>query len=237
MTPSSVSRPIVIAHRGASAQLPENTVGAFRRAHELGADWVELDTHLTADGHVVVIHDAHYPDGTLASEANADRRPHGVCLLDEALDVCDVASLGVNIEIKAIPGDADAESAPALTDAVLAVLDRRYGPGRPSPLLITSFWPPTIVQVRKASTWPTGWLTIDGSDPAATAARLAAADHQAINPWDPVVTAEFIEISHRHGLAVNVWTVNDPDRMRQLASWGVDGIITDVPDVAVAALG
>ena len=236
MTSPPSARPIVIAHRGASARLPENTVGAFELAAELGADWVELDTHLTADGRVVVTHDAHYPDGTLASEANADQRPDGMCLLDDALEVCDAASLGVNIEIKAIPGDADADTAPDLTDAVLAILERRYGPGRPTPLLITSFWPPTIVRVRKASAWPTGWLTIDGSDPAATAARLAAADHQAINPWDPVVTAELVDVCHQFGLAVNVWTVNDPDRMRELAAWGVDGIITDVPDVAVDAL-
>jgi glycerophosphoryl diester phosphodiesterase len=186
----------------------------------------------------VVTHDAHYANGVLANSVPASERPDGVCLLHEALAACDDAGLGVNVEIKAVPGDADADTAEALTDTVLALLHDRYGhdPERRSALLITCFWPVTIERVRAASDLATGWLTIDGTNPADVAARVRSQGHQAINPWDPLITEELILAAHAEGLAVNSWTVNDPGRMVQLAAWGIDGIITDVPDVARAAL-
>ena len=58
----------------------------------------------------------------------------------------------------------------------------------------------------------------------------------AVNPWDPLVSAEYVAAAHDVGLAVYPWTVNDPDRMSELAGWGVDGIITDVPDLAARTL-
>lgn len=241
MTPESArtGKPLVIAHRGASAAAPENSLEAFTMAGTLGADWVELDAHLSADGQVVVTHDAHYTNGVLVRSVPADQRPDGVCLLDEALAVCDDAGLGINVEIKAVPGDADADTAEELTDTVLAVLDARYGhnPVRRQELMITCFWPTTIERVRAASDLATGWLSIDGTKPAEVAARVRSQGHQAINPWDPLITADLIDAAHGEGLAVNSWTVNDPDRMLELASWGVDGIITDVPDVARSVLG
>lgn len=232
-------KPLVIAHRGASAAAPENSLEAFRLAAVLGADWIELDAHLSADGQVVVTHDAHYANGVLVRSAPADQRPDGVCLLDEALAVCDEAGLGVNVEIKAIPGDPDADTAEELTDTVLALLDARYGndPIRRQSLMITCFWPTTIDRVRAASDLATGWLSIDVTNPHEMVSRVRSHGHQAINPWDPLITVTLVEAAHDVGLAVNSWTVNDPDRMVQLASWGVDGIITDVPDVARSALG
>ena len=237
--PSPAGKPLVIGHRGASAAAPENSLEAFRLAGVLGADWIELDAHLSADGEVVVTHDAHYANGVLARSVPADQRPDGVCLLDEALEVCDQAGLGINVEIKAVPGDADADTAEELTDTVLALLDARYGtnPDRRRSLLITCFWPVTIERVRAASDLATGWLSIDGTNPAEVAARVRSQGHQAINPWDPLITEELINAAHAEGLAVNSWTVNEPNRMEQLANWGIDGIITDVPDVARSVLG
>jgi len=158
--------------------------------------------------------------------------------LPEALEVCAAAGLGVNIEIKALPGEPDADSTPELIDRLLALTD---GPTAALPikrddLLVTSFWPATIDTMVARSSLATGWLTLDTTDPPGTAQRLADQGHSAINPWDPLVSAELVAAAHANGLRVNVWTVNDPVRMVELASWGVDGIITDVPDVAVAAL-
>jgi glycerophosphoryl diester phosphodiesterase len=237
--PSGVRHPLVIAHRGASAAAPENSLEAFHLAHQLGADWVELDAHLSADGDIVVTHDAHYASGILVRSVPAADRPGGVCLLSEALAVCDEVGLGINVEIKALPGDADAESAEELTDTVLALLDARYGSdaARRRSLLVTCFWPTTIKRVRAASDFATGWLTVDATSPAELAASVRSQGHQAINPWDPLITEEFISAAHAEGLAVNSWTVNEPDRMLQLANWGIDGIITDVPDVARSTLG
>ena len=73
----------------------------------------------------------------------------------------------------------------------------------------------------------------DGGDAAARAAEAGAG---ALHPWDPLVDAAMVEHCHRLGLAVNVWTVDDPDRIRALAALGVDGIITNVPALARAAL-
>jgi glycerophosphoryl diester phosphodiesterase len=236
--PSGVRHPLVIAHRGASAAAPENSLEAFRLAHQLGADWVELDAHLSADGDIVVTHDAHYASGILVRSVPARDRPDGVCLLSEALAVCDEVGLGINIEIKALPGDADADCAEELTDTVLALLDARYGSdaARRRSLLVTCFWPTTINRVRAASDLATGWLSVDATSPAELA-TVRSQGHQAINPWDPLITEEFISAAHAEGLAVNSWTVNEPERMLQLADWGIDGIITDVPDVARSTLG
>jgi glycerophosphoryl diester phosphodiesterase len=235
----SDNRPIVIAHRGASASAPENSLEAFRLAAELGAQWVELDTHLAADGEVVVVHDAHYPDGTLVHGVPSTARPAGVCLLDEALAVCDAADLGVNVEIKAVPGDADDHTADALIDAVLAILSARYptSSARLGQLLITSFAPDTIDRVAAETDLQTGWLTIDSRDVDAIAKRVSAEGHVAVNPWDPLVTREYVDAAHEAGLAIYPWTVNDPERIAELAAWGVDGIITDVPDQALRVIG
>lgn len=234
----SDNRPLVIAHRGASASAPENSLEAFRQAAELGAQWVELDTHLAADGEVVVIHDAHYPDGTLVHAVSSSARPAGACLLDEALSVCDAAELGVNVEIKAVPGDADAHTADALIDAVLAILATRYpvGSARRSDLLITSFAPDTIDRVAAESDLRTGWLTIDNRDVDAITKRVSSQGHVAINPWDPIITRQYVDAAHEAGLAIYPWTVNDPQRIAELTTWGVDGVITDVPDQALQAI-
>src|SRR5688572_26619178 len=91
-------RPLVIAHRGASAAAPENTVEAFALARALGADWVELDVPTPADGALAVVHDRELPDGRLVAEMRRAELPPSVPLLAEALDACQ--GMGVNIEIK-----------------------------------------------------------------------------------------------------------------------------------------
>lgn len=227
------ARSLVIGHRGSPRVRPENTVAAFLAAADEGADWVELDVHLTADGDVVVVHDPTYPDGRLTCDTASDDRPDGVPSLDEVLDALDGTGMGVNVEIKACPGEADHHTAGALTDAVLALLARRDDAARSRDrLLITSFWPDTIARVRADSTLATGQLTAHVGDTGTYLAAVSAAGHQAVNPWDPLVDEAFVAAAHERGLEVNVWTVNDADRIVQLAGWGVDGIITDTPGAA-----
>src|SRR3978361_1370580 len=91
----------IIAHRGASADYPENTVAAFRAAGALGANWVELDVRRTADGALAVHHDAHLGDGRASGEAAAAALPETGPSLAEALAAGD--PLGVNVEIKNSP--------------------------------------------------------------------------------------------------------------------------------------
>src|SRR5437764_504870 len=83
----------------------------------------------------------------------------------------------------------------------------------------------------------TGQFTFDLSGPAGAIERAVAAGHLALHPFDATVNHELVALAHEAGLALNVWTVDDPARIEELAEMGVDGIVTDVPDVALAALG
>jgi glycerophosphoryl diester phosphodiesterase len=82
---------------------------------------------------------------------------------------------------------------------------------------------------------PTAYLLID---PIPDDLRLAAdRGHAAVHPWHELVTSETVALARDLGLSVNVWTVDEPDQIRRLAELGVDGVVTNVPDVAVSALG
>lgn len=222
--------PLVVAHRGASsAHPPGNTVEAFAAAVELGADWVELDVRPTADGALAVHHDADLPDGRTIAEVVADDLPAWVPLLSAALDAC--GPLGVNVEIKA---DCPPASHEAMVEAAVAELRRR---GRPHRWLLTSFeWDLMAMARDRAPELPTGLLFFDPAQADAAVTEADRGGHAAVNPWDPAVDGAYVERAHRAGVAVNVWTVDGPDRIAELAAFGVDGVITNVPDVARAVL-
>jgi glycerophosphoryl diester phosphodiesterase len=213
---------------------PENTLEAFARALELGADGVELDVHRTGDGGLVVHHDAAAPDlGVLATvpfEEIRSRRPD-IPTLEEVLDCC--AGSLVNVEIKNLPGDEDFDDTEQVAEAVVALLDER---GRRDSVLVSSFHLPTIDRVRALEPeLDTGYLVF-GDDLDGALAACVAGGHRALHPFvgfvgEPVV-GETVRHAHSDGIAVNVWTVNDEAEIRRLAVAGVDAVITDVPDVA-----
>ena len=220
---------LIIAHRGASAAERENTIAAFRTAAAMGADGVELDVRRSADDRLVVHHDARLADGRAVRATPAAELPGHVAGLDDALDAC--AGMFVNVEIKNDPADPDFDETEWLAHRVCAALARRGGGRR---WLISSFRFETIAVCRTVlPAVRTAWLveTRDGD----VVARTASAGHAALHPWDPVVDEALLRDAHAAGLAVNTWTCDDPVRMRQLIGWGIDGICTNVPDVAVAA--
>lgn len=224
------SRPQVIAHRGASADAPENTCDAFRLAAEQGADWVELDVRRTADGHLAVLHDGTLPDGRLLVETPASELPASVPSLPEALDAC--AGMGVNVEIKNGPGEPDYDPHDRVAARVLEVLASRAGGDE---VLISSFTAHTVERVRRdAPHLRTAWLV--GELSPGNVAVTVGSGHQAIHPWDHGTSADGVDLAARAGLEVNVWTVDDVDRMLELAAMGVSGIVTNVPAVARRAL-
>lgn len=219
--------PTVIAHRGARAVAPENTVEAFHRARDMGADWVELDVRRTADGVCVVHHDAHLADGRMLAAVQCDDLPEAVPSLAEALEACD--GMGVNIEIKNVPSDPDFDAEHLVSDAVAGLVQAYLGPGR---ALVSSFNIDTLDRLRVVDpTIPLAYL-YDIVEPAAAVARACAHGMTAIHPYEPFVSAALVERAQDEGLEVNVWTVNDPDRMAALLDYGVDGICTDHPDIA-----
>ena len=229
---------LVLAHRGANREAPENTVPAFRRAVELGADGVELDVHRTADGALVVHHDAATPAGILAEMAVAEiaEALPSVPRLEEALDVC--AGFLVNVEIKNMPRDPAFDPTHRAAGLLVDLLASRSGRDR---VLVSSFNLQTVDRVRDlAPGLPTALLTV-GLDPVAALAVVTAHGHRALHPdahsLAGGLAADAVADAHAQDIEVNVWTVNDPDEIVRLADAGVDAVITDVPDVALRALG
>lgn len=223
---------LVIAHRGASRAEPENTLSAFRRAVEVGADGVELDVRRTADDRLVVHHDPHLADGRAIIETTRSELPAEVPDLSEALDAC--SGLFVNIEIKNDPGEPDHDPSDWVVHRTLAELERRPGDrsagGR---WLVSSFRATTVETCRRlAPRVRTAWLVDEVDDD--VIARAARVGHAALHPWVVGLEQDRVRACRAVGLAVNTWTCDDPERMRELMAWGVDGICTNVPDVALA---
>jgi glycerophosphoryl diester phosphodiesterase len=206
---------IIWAHRGARRQAPENTLPAFRRAVELGAEGVEFDVQLSADGVPVVIHDE-----TL--ERTTDGRGR---VVDEVLDVFAPTELAVNIELKNSVVDY-----PGLEEAVLAAvashgLDRR--------VVLSSFNADSVARLQDLTSIPRAFVYERLlRRPWALAARLGAV---AVHPPSRfVVSRGYVTRAHQAGLAVRTWTVNSQRELRRMYLCGVDGVFTDVPDVALA---
>lgn len=236
--------PMVVAHRGASKAQRENTLAAFLAARELGAAMVELDVRRTADGVLVVHHDpaTHEAGGdrVIARTLAADLPPH-VPTLHDALEAC--AGMEVNVEIKCLPGEPDHDPSLAVVEQTVELLLARGDAHR---MLVSSFDRSAIERVHKLEPGlRTGFLYSVPSfpplppvgDEATIVREMADAGHVALHPHRRAVTPLLCRLAHERGMAVNVWTVDDPDEMRALASAGVDAIITNVPDVARAALG
>jgi glycerophosphoryl diester phosphodiesterase len=205
-------------------------VAAFRAAGPLGANWVELDVRRTADGALAVHHDAHLGDGRAIVELAAADLPDYVPSLAEALEACH--PLGVNVEIKNSPHDVDFDEAATLVEPVVEVIRACS-----QPIIVSSFHAPTLDRLRSVdSAIDRALLTFDLRDPERVIADSLAAGHVAVHPFDRTVTRDLVELAHEAQLAINVWTVDDPARIAELAEMGVDGIVTNVPDVAVAVL-
>ena len=219
-------RPLVVAHRGASMDHPENTLVAFEEARAQGADWVELDGRLSADGVLVVHHDAHLTDGRLIRQVDASDLPGEVPSLAEAFEAC--GTMGVNIEIKNLPGDPDHGDVHLVCEAVVGLA----GAYRPfDQLLVSSFEMESVDRIRASEQrLPTGWLVMERSGQVLE--RTVAHGHGAVNPWDDLIDEALVAAAHKLGLRVNAWTVDNADRIAELATWGVDAIITNLPGTA-----
>jgi glycerophosphoryl diester phosphodiesterase len=229
---SNQPTPTLFAHRGVSSEFPENTIPAFRAARFRGADGVELDVRRTSDGFLVVHHDVRLEDGRTIVESLVSELPAAVPRIDEALEACE--GIKVNIEIKNMPGEPDFDPASAMAEGVIEAV---RGLGRTADVIVSSFNLATLDEVRRLDpSIATGWLVFDIDDINAVVARAEQAGHTALHPFVGRTTAQLIEASHIAGLVVNTWTVDDPARIKQLVDDGVDGIITNVPEIAREAV-
>ena len=231
-----LTSPAIVAHRGASKACRENTVAAFEEARRQGASMVEFDVRRTRDGVLVIHHDPFVAGVGVIIELDASALPNYVPTLVQALEAC--RGMEVNIEIKNNEHEPDFDPNDVVAGQVVELLAARDDVDA---MLISSFHLATIDAVRIANPdVRTGFLfTMPPLSPLrlkASIHRTAAAGHVAIHPHHRGVTRRMVDEAHEMGLAVNVWTVDDPNRMRALALIGVDALITNVPAVGVESL-
>jgi glycerophosphoryl diester phosphodiesterase len=228
---------LVIAHRGASAYAPENTMAAFALAARQGADMCELDVQPTADGMLAVFHDETTErwDGrarraascTLAELQALDIGGERVATLAEVCDFARERGMRLNVELKG-PGFG-AAVARLLRDTRAAEL-----------ALISSFWATALEEIAAADpALPRAYLmgvrTLRPDVRFRESWPFFALRRVGARAWHPAyeipALAQVLPLVRRAGYRVNVWTVNDPAAMRRLIALGADGIITDRPDV------
>ncbi|HKE14031.1 MAG TPA: glycerophosphodiester phosphodiesterase [Kofleriaceae bacterium] len=235
-----MSAPLLYGHRGASAHALENTLGAFARARADGADGVELDVRLSADGELAVFHDddlqriagrpgrvADMPWRELAAVAlpGGERIPR----LDEVL--AGTAPMLVNVEIKR-PG------ARHLRQVVRGVAASAARTGAAARVLVSSFDPAAVALTRASTRLRCGLLFHAGQGRPLREAWLARLLRpHALHPERVLVDAARVASWRARGYAINVWTADEPDELRRLAGLGVDAIITNDPGAARAVLG
>ena len=243
--------PLVVAHRGASKVEAENTLEAFEAAIEAGADAIELDVRLTADGVPVVLHDADLARTTDATGAVASRTieelsevrirgRHGSTRVPAFREVLDalVGRIALDVELKNVPGEPDfAPGAERLVAATLAVLDEA---GARDDVLVSSFDPVALDAVRRLGPGvATGLLTTPDVD--AVAALTFARDRG--HPWVlPALGAAraaggaLIEAAAAASIRVGTWLTDDPAQAVALFRSGIDAVATNDPGPVVAAV-
>jgi glycerophosphoryl diester phosphodiesterase len=220
-----------IGHRGAAGLEPENTLRSFRRAEDEGADILELDLHLTRDGHLVVLHDPDLDRTTNGTGAVADAMLDDLRQLDAGMgeriptlqEVLEATSLPIHAELK-VAGAA----------SVLAEFVRAKGLiGFVTPI---SFHPGILRGVKFAlPSSPTG-LIFSGAPPdAAERARAVGATLASLEGEH--ANTEVVQRCRRFGLQSTVWTVNDPGQMQRVLELDLDGVVTDRPDLLATMSG
>ena len=251
-------RPRLFAHRGGSLEAPENTLAAFANGLRAGADRLELDVHGTADGEVVVIHDPtleRTTDGVgevralslaeiqrcdagnrfRAADGTPTFRGRGIRVPTLGEVLAAFPGVPLNIEIKQLE--------PGIEDAVFAVLDRFSALGQ---VLLAAEDGRIMSRIRARAG---GVLTGSSVDDVIAFAEAWEADRldryrhpgAALQvPPDfmgrPLVTRQLVEHAHRLGIEVHVWTIDDVAEMKRLLALGVDGLMTDRPQLAASVL-
>jgi len=258
-----IDRPLVIAHQGGDGVWPGDTMYAFEKAVEIGADVLEMDAHITRDGQIVLMHDE-----------KVDRTTDGTGLIEDLtlaeLQQLDAAYQWSNDDGKTFPFRGQGIQVPTLEelfqkfpqmryvieikltenpiDKPLCELIRNYD--MQDKVVIASFHDEAMSNFREtcpevATSASRGEVTLFVLLGKVFLSGLVAPKYESIQPpYDPaesknipIMTKRFIREAHAKNIAVEPWTVNDPELMKQYIEWGVDGIMTDRPDLMIEVLG
>ncbi len=253
--------PWLVAHRGGSALAPENTFPAFERAEALGAEAIEIDVHLSADGVVMVFHDDDTARLTGAPGTIEARTAAEIAALDAAWGFSPdggrsfplrrtavrVPTLAATLErFPRMRFSVDAKRPdPVLADALARTV---HDAGAEERVCVGSFFDAQARRLARLLPRACRFLPQRAAAWHVLAARSRVPGALCPRGWDlaalprrkngfGVVTPRTIAHFHRLGIPVHVWTVDDEQEMRELLAMGVDGIITDRPDVLARVLG
>lgn len=249
----TMAKSLVISHRGANRYAPQNTLPAFEKGYALGADGYETDVHITKDGKIVLCHNYTIDEtsdgcGEIANKTLADLKGYDfgkyfsdkfkgteIPTIDEFLSFVATTDITVlNIEIKS---PKQGETA-IVSETIKAVKEH----GLFDKLLISSFDPKLLVEAKKIDkSCKTGFLYAPNHmiffrmahKPVAFAKEIGA---DALHPYFRLVNKQYVKAAHDAGIMVNPWTVNAEKDIDRMIDLGVDGIITDFPDVVSGKL-
>jgi glycerophosphoryl diester phosphodiesterase len=216
-------KPLVLGH-GPEGDVVHgiNRLPSFGWCRAAGADGVECDVRLTADGELVVVHDAELSDGRAVASCRLADLPPWIPPLASVLDAC--AGLVVNVELKNFPRDPAFDPDQRVTRALLELLASRGGGDR----VLVSCFDTGAIDVARSAGMETALLLLSRR-PAGEVLDVAVRHgHGVVHPYDTMVDAAFLEAARARGLRVNVWFGDEPGRARlaELVDLGVDGLIT-----------
>lgn len=236
---------LVFGHRGAKDYAPMNTIPAFELALQQGAVGIELDVHRSKDGYPVIVHDFTV-DSTTDGEGKViektlaelkdldagswfDTKFTGlkVPTLDEVFEAVGDALL-INVEIKSMDVETDG------VEQVVADCISRHNMGER--VLVSSFNPATLKRFRAiAPEVMIGFLYTSGME-IDTESMIEGFAHEARHPYFEMIDGDYMAWAKSNNYYVNTWTVNDPEKAKELKSLGVNCVITDAPDVILKAI-
>lgn len=239
--------PLIIAHRGASAVAPENTLAAFKLAHQAGADGIELDVMLSKDNQLVIMHDdtvdrttngsgrvrdmtyAELKELDVGSHFSADFVGEKIPLLTQVYELLGKKLL-INVELKnyATPFD----------DLTAKVIELTEKFNLVDSIILSSFNPINLSKARRINrNIRLGLLTASGKPGKILRSRVGRIfPYDALHPHYSDTNSNLVQYMHQINRHVNVWTVDDPDELLRLKALGIDAVICNDPKSARAFL-
>ena len=241
---------LIVAHRGASAHAPENTLAAYELAVQQKADAVELDVHLTADGQLAVIHDDSLDRTTSGSGAVASLTMDQIRSFDAGARFGDGRFAGQGLQVPTLPevldwlpediGLAVEVKACAAVPATVEAL-RASRVGRAGEVTVISFDEASINEAHELdASLVTGLLLVPSDNPERGMTYAVEHHHLGVLPWDGDLGLDptyLLAQAAALGRRIGCYVVDEPQRMQQLAALGLWGFVTNAPDVAAEALG
>ena len=244
---TDLPQPTIIAHRGDKAHAPENTLAAFKLAAEKGADAIEFDVKLCADGQVIVLHDQTI-DRTTNGKGNVSKisfpalrdldagswfseqfRGEPIPALEEVFEsVGNKLYMNVELTNYATPGD----------DLVQKVVELVRKHGLKDRVIFSSFFPKNLKKARTLlPEVPCGLLALPGLPGFWGRTFTWRGDYFALHPFIADVQPGMVFRVHAAGKRINVWTVNAKEDINRMIGFGADAIFTDDPELALSLIG